>query len=134
WQDSVVVVVAQLNAGDAVAHVPKDGNEYVAVYRSRNGARTFESPHFLAFDDLGHNPLNPVFLTDGTLLVAWMDHRHYGRNGPDQHTTGARISVARSTDGGETFEIPHIVADVQKAGFPAVLRIIVDDGAASPHR
>jgi hypothetical protein len=134
WRDSVVVVVVQVNAGDTVVHAPSDGNEYVAVYRSTDGARTFEAPRLLAFDDLGHNPLNPVFLSDGTLLVAWMDHPHYGRGGADQHLSDSRIWVIRSSDGGRTFAIPHVVADVQRVGFPSVLRMIVDDGVSSPYR
>jgi len=134
WQDSVVVVAAQLNGGDSVARVPNEVSEYIAVYRSTDGARTFDQPRFLAPDDLGHNPLNPLFLRDGTLLVGWMDHPHWSQHGPEQSTTDSRIFVARSTDLGRTFAIPHVVADVQRSGFPAVLRMILDESPSSSHR
>jgi hypothetical protein len=133
WRDSIVVLTTQLDAGDTVAGVPRDGSEYVAVYRSVDRGRTFAPPRFLAFDDLGRNPISPVFLADGTLLVAWFDHPHYGRNGPDQHVSGSRIAVARSSNGGLTFDLPHVVADVQRAGFPAVLRMIVDHSPTSAY-
>jgi hypothetical protein len=134
WDDSIIVVTVQLNRGDSVAHAPSDANEYIAFYRSTDAGRTFGPPRFFAFDDLGHNPINPVFLPDGSLILAWMDHPHYGRGGPEQHMSGSRILVMRSVDGGTTFEVPRVVADTRRAGFPAVLRMVTDDGSESPHR
>jgi hypothetical protein len=134
WRDSVVVLLTEIASGDSVARAPAQGSEYVAVFRSDDAARSFGPPVFLAFDDLGHNPLNPVFLPDGTLLVSWFDHPRFGRSGPEQHVTGSRIFVSRSGDGGRTFEIPHVVGDVERVGFPAVLRMVVDDGRTSSHR
>jgi hypothetical protein len=134
FHDSVVVLVTEMASGDTVAGVPVQGSEHVVVFRSDDGGRSFGAPRFLAFDDLGHNPLNPVFLPDGSLLVGWFDHPHFGRTGQEQHIAGSRIFVARSSDGGRTFEIPHVVGDVQHAEFPAVLRMVVDDGRTSPRR
>jgi photosystem II stability/assembly factor-like uncharacterized protein len=133
WRDTVVILATEIGAGDAVAHAPPTGSEHIAVYRSDDGGRSFLAPSFLVFDNLGHNPLNPVVLADGTVLAGWFDHPHFGRSGGEQHVSGSRIFVARSGDGGRTFEIPRVVGDVQRVGFPAVLRMVVDDGRNSAH-
>lgn len=133
-RNNLAVIAVQVNAGDTLVGVPRAGNEYIALFRSADGARSFQAPVLLSPDDLGRNPVNPVFLPDGSLVIGWFDHPHYGRSGPEQQVVSSRIFVTRSTDGARTFEALHVVTDVQRSGFPAVLRMVVDTGRQSPRR
>jgi hypothetical protein len=129
-----VIINATVSGTDTAARPPRGSTEQIAVLRSDDGARSFRAAAFLGPDELGRNPLNPAFLPDGTLLVPWFDHAIFGDSGAIQHVNFSRIWVARSIDGGTTFDTPRFVADVGRMGFPAVLRLAVDTWASSKFR
>lgn len=103
--------------------------------RSEDGGRTF-SPAVTVNDDAAGPPSSHTFQSlavarDGTVLVAWIDGRartaaelaleseggalepggmHHGSGGPV--LPGSQIRLARSEDGGRTFQASVVLADV----------------------
>ena len=84
-----------------------------ALYHSSTGGKSFDFRHYIAKDDLGHNSMNPLFLSDGALIVPFVDYP--GNDG--QALRSSRIYVARFADHGGRYVSSSLVADVPRA-FP----------------
>jgi Neuraminidase (sialidase) len=78
----------------------KNGNN-VIVSHSDDGGVTFSEPSSVSGDFTGRTggiAADPYVTRDGTLHVAWQDYAHM------------TIAEASSTDGGESFSSPHVIA------------------------
>lgn len=116
-------------------NTPAEGRRFpysdLRFARSEDGGRTF-SPAVTVNDDAGGLPSSHTFHSmavaeDGTVLIAWIDGRaraaaeqaggggesgeaHHAGGGSDE--PGSQIRLARSEDGGRTFEPSVLLADV----------------------
>src|SRR6185369_12397218 len=79
------------------------------VARSDDNGRTFTSPVGLFPTDLNSNVSNMVILSDGTLVLSFMDFM----DSSYRMLKTRRLWVAISKNGGETFSAPHFVAEFQ---------------------
>ncbi len=117
-----------------VAQTPIEGRRFPAselrVARSTDGGRTFE-PAVTANDAVGfptgHHFHDVAVGPDGTVYVSWLDSRENDRptaatsphgGSPVHHAhathdagSGTQVRVARSTDGGRSFEPSAVVAE-----------------------
>lgn len=103
-------------------HTAVEGRRFPAsnlqVARSTDGGRTFHSPVFVNDDHdgppAGHTFHDLAVSPDGTIYVAWLDSREaeFGaRHAHERHAaTSTTVRIARSTDGGQTFEPDVVVA------------------------
>lgn len=101
--------------------------------RSRNAGATFDEPTRLLPNNLSNHAEMPVVLSDGTLLVSFVDAVHNVNNfrGPGGMLDRRRAWVVRSIDGGSTFSIPLFVNDA--CGPPGFrLSAFVTDTSSSP--
>jgi hypothetical protein len=71
-----------------------------AVAAAKDGDRKFSAPSFLRHDSLNQQPFDAAVLSDGTLVLLFVDYASY-------HLPRAprRAWVARSTDGGRSFAV-----------------------------
>jgi BNR repeat-like domain len=106
----------------------------VGVSSSIDGGRSFSASVRLFPNNLGHNSVGSAVLSDGTLVVFYIDY-------PTSRTKGslrvARIWAVTSVDGGASFTRPYFVTEIfisqdpdqrrRLTGFP----IVAAD--ASPH-
>lgn len=85
-----------------------DGRVRTAVFiaRSRNGGRTFDPPAHVRTSNLYTRTETPVVLSDGTLVVSFVD---VATDGGRTALLRRRGWVVRSTDGGHTFSLPLFV-------------------------
>lgn len=85
-----------------------DGKARRAVFvaRSRDAGVTFDEPVRILPSNRFHNAEVPVVLSDGTLIVSFIDDTW--TNTPESPRRGW---VARSTDGGRSFSLPLFVTD-----------------------
>jgi hypothetical protein len=79
------------------------------VSRSDDSGRTFSSPVGLFPTDLNSNVSNMVILSDGTLILTFMDFM----DSSYRLLKTRRLWVAISKNGGQTFSAPHFVAEFQ---------------------
>lgn len=119
WQNNTVVEGREFPASD------------LRFARSTDGGRTFE-PTIFVNDDAGGQPTSHTFhniavAQDGTVYVSWIDgraraesgtanvdeggHAGHGLAAAAGASDGPQIRVARSTDGGRSFEPSVVVAD-----------------------
>jgi hypothetical protein len=105
----------------------------VGVAASHDGGWHFRQRKGVFPNDLGHNTLGAVTLSDGTLIVFFMDYlisRSDGATIGSQTMQVGRIWVIASAHGGKSFSAPHYVAEAfisqdpaqrqRLAGFPMV--------------
>ena len=78
----------------------------VFVARSRDAGKTFDAPVRILPSNRFHNAEVPVVLSDGTLVVSFIDDTWTAT--PELPRRGW---VARSTDGGQSFSLPLFVTD-----------------------
>lgn len=115
-----------------IAQVPVEGRRFPAsdirLARSTDGGRTF-APAITVHEDAGfptsHHFHNLAAGPDGTVYVSWLDGsardraerargtvaEGNGHGGGDDGLPGTELHVARSTDGGRTFEAGVVVAE-----------------------
>jgi hypothetical protein len=85
----------------------KNGNDIVLSH-SDDGGLTFSTPVSVSGPFTGHTGgigADPYVAGDGTVHVAWQDYAH------------GTIDDAASTDGGQTFSAPHVIAPVNGFEF-----------------
>jgi hypothetical protein len=85
----------------------KNGNNVLLAY-SDDGGLTFSTPVSVSGPFKGRTGgigADPYVTADGTVHVAWQDYAH------------GNISDAASTDGGQTFSPPHVIAPVNGFEF-----------------
>jgi hypothetical protein len=85
----------------------KNGNNVLLSY-SDDGGATFSAPVSVSGPFTGHTGAigaDPYVTANGTLHVAWQDTAH------------GTIDDAASTDGGQTFSAPHVIAPVNGFAF-----------------
>jgi hypothetical protein len=89
----------------------------VFVARSADGGRTFRPPVDVVASNLNSNTLTPGVLSDGTLVVPYLD---FQSNVDDFKSTGflerKRLWVVTSSDGGQTFSHPMFVSEACGSG------------------
>lgn len=98
-------------AGDHWGARPAQGPrpDPIGVSRSNDGGRTFAGPVDVAADALFSRTAGPsVVLQDGTLLISYRDNWDSLQ---DRMLDPASFWVARSTDGGASFDPPTLVTD-----------------------
>jgi hypothetical protein len=106
----------------------------VFVARSRDGGRAFDEPTTFAPNNLANHAEIPVILSDGALLVSFVDGMRNVNNfrGPGGMLDRRRAWVARSLDGGSTFSMPLFVNEA--CGPPPGFRLsaLVVDTSSGP--
>ena len=80
----------------------------IAVLESNDRGASFKPAAFIAHDNLGHNARNPLVLSDGSLLVPYIDFPA----GPEHRVNTSRIYTVRSEGGSKTFGLPRVVTDL----------------------
>lgn len=106
----------------------------VFVARSRNGGKTFDEPVRIVPNNLSNLTEMSAVLTDGTLLVSFVDVSHAVSGGQGGAFPLRRAWVMRSTDGGFTFSMPLFVNDA--CGVPPSFQLsaLTADLSAGPFR
>jgi hypothetical protein len=103
----------------------------VFVARSRNGGRTFDPPTHVRTSNLYTRTETPVVLSDGALLVSFVDAATSGgRTGLPRR----RAWVVRSTDGGYTFSLPLFVNEACGPPPRFSLSALVASASDGPYR
>ncbi|HEY8483700.1 MAG TPA: sialidase family protein [Longimicrobiales bacterium] len=130
WQNNTVVEGRRFPASD------------LRFARSTDGGRSFE-PALTVNDDAGGLPASHTFhsiavAADGTIYVSWIDsrvrarveaERRAGRGGAEGgELPGPEIRLARSTDGGRSFE-PSVVVDEEACPCCRTALAVGPDGA-----
>jgi hypothetical protein len=98
-----------------------------AVAAGGDGGRRFSAPSFVRQDDLNQQPLGAAVLSDGTLVLLFVDYASY-------HLPRAprRAWAARSVDGGRTFAVSPLPLALPASRLP--LPLAVDRSAAHRDR
>jgi hypothetical protein len=94
---TVYVAFAQLLPAAAPRRKPRFGT---AVAGSRDGGRSFSAPVFLRHEGLNQQPFDATVLTDGTLVLLFMDYASFERP-----LARRQAWAARSVDGGRSFSL-----------------------------
>ena len=98
------------------------------VARSRDAGKTFDEPVLILPSNRFHNAEVPAVLSDGTLVVSFIDD-----SWRTDIESPRRGWVARSTDGGRSFSLPLFVTDA--CGPPRfALSMFAADASAGPFR
>ena len=119
--------------------IPVEGRRFPAsnlqIARSTDGGKTFEAPIYVNDDHdgdpAGHTFHNLAVAPDGTVYVSWLDSRkpddvvqddkqnvdhgshsaaEHAHHGEHADASGTSVRIARSVDGGQTFEPGVVVA------------------------
>ncbi len=80
----------------------------IVVLESSDRGASFKPSAFIAPDNLGHNARNPLVLSDGSLLVPYIDFPA----DPEHRVSTSRIYTVRSEAGSKSFGLPHVVTDL----------------------
>ena len=105
---------------------PRDRSylDAISVSRSIDGGRTFSDPIPAALSNLSLNELNMAILSDGTLIVSYHDYltnqRSPEADGSSYRLLRPRLWMIHSSDGGETFSPPFLVAEVRQRHIPKI--------------
>jgi hypothetical protein len=100
-----------------------EGRQYgPSIARSRDGAESFLDPQFIRHDNLVQQPFDAEILSNGSLVVVFMDYAS-GR----RQLTHRRTWLIKSDDGGLTFSPPALVLEQQHFEMPWSLA--VDQGS-----
>ena len=123
---SIYLVSGRLQRGKAGRPVAS-----VFVTRSADGGKTFTPPVSVVASNLNFNALTPGLLSDGTLVVPYLD---FQSNVDDFKGAGMlerkRAWVITSADGGQTFSHPLFVSESCGGGFAS----LAVDASAHPSR
>jgi hypothetical protein len=105
----------------------------VFVARSGDGGKTFAPPADFVASSLNNSALASAVLSDGTLVVPFIDYRsHAGDHGGAGMLERRRVWALLSSDGGKTFSHPMFVSEAcGSAGGFASLAV---DASALPAR
>jgi hypothetical protein len=108
----------------------------VFIARSRNGGPTFDEPVRVAPNNLHNLAEMPVVLSDGTLIVSFVDVQRDAGQGAGRAglLTNRRAWVIRSTDGGQTFSSPLFVSEMCGPIPEYRLAALTADLSAGPFR
>lgn len=98
----------------------------IFVSRSRDGGKTFDAPVYVRPSDLRLKAEMPVVLSDGTLVVSYVE----ASESDGTELVRRRAWVVRSTDGGYTFSIPSFVNEA--CGPPFRLSMLAVDTSSGP--
>ena len=87
------------------------GNAEISTSRSTDGGATWTAPIFASngTSEINNDGAQPLVLPDGTLLVMFLHNASPGVTGT--------LTIARSTDGGVSFEPNTPLFDVQQAPY-----------------
>lgn len=101
----------------------------VFVAKSTDAGQSFAEPLRIFTSNLDSNTMNPVVLSDGTLLVPFSD---YMRPGVEKSLwlERARDWALRSSDGGQTFSVPLFISESCEKVFPT----LAADASAGPFK
>jgi hypothetical protein len=100
------------------------------VARSSDAGVTFEEPARVIISNLQMNPMNPVVLSDGVLVVPLSDYGRTTADGEFSWLARGRDWVVTSSDGGRTFSAPSFVTESCARSFPQ----LAVDASAGPFR
>lgn len=126
------IAVGAMGSDRRVFSEPRIGDG-AAMLRSDDGGRSFRPVGFLAPDNLAHQPMNPIELPDGTLLMPYDDYPRISveelqavrRDPRRQLQSGSRLYVAASSDSGASFGLPRFLADIPRQ-FPGGMELALD--------
>jgi len=77
----------------------------VVITRSRDGGRTFDIPTLVTPSAEHNSAETPIVLSDGSLVVSFQEYAWQGT------TARRKLWIMRSTNGGVTFDAPHLIND-----------------------
>jgi photosystem II stability/assembly factor-like uncharacterized protein len=95
------------------------GNPAASVFvaRSADGGRSFQQTANVVPSNMNNNALTPVVLSDGTLIVPFIDYQHHAEDsGGAGMLERRRVWALVSTDGGQTFSAPKFVSEACGSG------------------
>jgi hypothetical protein len=133
------IAVSVMGGDRRVFPEPRIG-EGAAILRSDDSGRSFRLVGFLALDNLAHQPMNPIELADGTLLMPYDDYPRISveelqaarRDPRRQLQNASRLYVAPSADFGATFGLPRFIADIPRQ-FPQGMELALDRSSGPFH-
>src|SRR5688572_20743274 len=89
----------------------------VFVTRSGDGGKMFTPPANFVPNSLNNNVLTPAILSDGTLIVPFIDYQdHPGDHGATATIERRRVWATISSDGGQTFSYPMFASEACGSG------------------
>ncbi len=97
----------------------KGGRSLASVFvtRSADGGKMFTPPTNFVANSLNNNVLTPAILSDGTLIVPFIDYQDHGADhGASGMLERRRVWATISTDGGQTFSHPMFVSEACGSG------------------
>ena len=89
-----------------------------AVARSEDGGRTFEPAVPILHDSLDQQPFDAAILSDGTLVVLFMDYAE-----PHRLLSHRRTWLTHTSDGGRTFSLPRLAWEQREREMPWSLAV-----------
>ena len=104
------------------------------IARSRDGAKSFDDPVTVVPNNIHNFAEMPVVLSDGTLIVSFVDGFYPTESSREAAFERRRAWVVRSSDGGHTFSVPLFVNDA--CGPPPSFRlsVLVADADSTMYR
>lgn len=102
----------------------------VFVTRAAGGSAPFSEPARIIPSNLSTFAMSPVVLSDGMLVVPFMNFSRARAEGSPASFERAPAWALRSTDGARSFSIPLFITDVCAGGFPN----LAADASAGPYR
>lgn len=98
----------------------------ISVSRSIDGGQVFSDPVQILPNDFNNESGNLVVLSDGTLVVPFVEFQKAG----GEPLAAPRLWVAFSSDGGASLSNPHLVTEFYRGKLPHV----AVDGSKGPYR
>lgn len=113
-----------ISSSQGIKLPPVKGVFRTSILRSTDGGRTFSNPVQILPNNFNNQNGNQVVLSDGTLVASFIELTINNK-----YLKHPRLWVVKSSDGGQTFSTPYLVAELEgRSSFP---RVAVDQSTGA---